>query len=301
VSPEPDRRAILGARLLADARLREAAAVFLCALHEHGIAAAPIKGLVTSALLYDDPLDRPFGDVDVLVGRRDLPRVAAIARARGWPIVHDSKQLLTLNVVLPPGLPMDVRASVGPPLFATVAARQMLERASIVTDERVIDAPFHMLAGHDHLALLLLDAVFDKLAVRSELRKRDLARALRRWVASPPRFAEHLREAGLVAVAWLALSWLHAETGDARAREVLEALEPVPPLPRAIARRLLEVFRSAPAGPMARLGVRLVADHAGRGLAALALGAMGTALYHVRHRGRDPWEGRIWRGPGEVG
>lgn len=294
--PEPDPRALLGARLLADSRLREAASTFLGALAARGVAAAPIKGLVVSALLYEEPLDRPFGDVDVLVGRGDLARVAEVARGAGWRIVRDSRQLFTLNVVIPPGIPMDVRASVGPPPFATATAQEMLDRASLVRDPRVMTGPFWLLDGHDHLALLMLDAVFDKFALRSDLRKLELAQALRRWVPSPARFAADLRAAGLVTVAWIALTWLHGETGDAAALELLRALGPVPPIPGALAARLLDALRREPFGVAARLGVRLLADSPARGLAALALGAVGTARYHARHRGRDPWAGVVWRG-----
>jgi hypothetical protein len=144
----------------------------------------------------------------------------------------------------------------------------------------------------------MLDGVFDKFALRSEIRKLELARALRRWVASPARFAADARAAGLVTVAWVALSWLHREAGDAAALELLEALRPVPKVPGAIAARLVEPFRADPYGAAARVGVRLLADSPGRGLAALALGAIGAARYHARHRGRNPWEGVVWRGSG---
>ncbi|MCC6554769.1 MAG: nucleotidyltransferase family protein [Polyangiaceae bacterium] len=293
---ELDARAALGARLLADSRLREAAATFLGALAARGVAAAPIKGLVVSALLYDDPIERPFGDVDVLVGRRDLGRVAAIARDAGWRIVRDSRQLLTLNVVIPPGIPMDVRASIGPPPLSRWAAAEVLARAAVTVDPRVVACPFRLLDGHDHLLLLLLDAVFDKLALRSELRKVELARALRRWVEAPARFAERARAAGLATIAWTGLEWLRRETGDGAALEALRALGPAPAIPGVIASRLIEPLRRDPYGPAARLGVRLLADSPVRGLAALALGAVGTARYHARHRGRDPWAGVVWQG-----
>ena len=295
--PHPDPRALLGARLLADTRLREAAATFLGALAERGIPAAPIKGLVTSALLYPDPLERPFGDVDVLVAPRDLPRVAALARDRGFRLIHDSRQLRNVNVVIPPGLPMDVRASIGPPGFCRARAEDMLARAAPTRDARVTAAPFLRLTDHDHLLLLLLDAVLDKLALRAEQRLRELALAVDRWVLSPARFAADAREAGLATVAWIALAWLDREVDAPRARALCAALEPLPPLSRVVAAPLLDAFRSAPFGPAARLGVRLLADTPARGALALALGAVGTARYHLRHRGRDPWAGVIWRGP----
>lgn len=293
--PDLDRRAELGARLLVDTRLREAAATFFGALAEAGIAAAPIKGVVTSVALYDDPLERPFGDVDVLVGRRDLARVTALARARGFRLVHDSRQLLTVNVVIPPGLPMDVRASLGPPGFCRAHAEDLLARAEVAEDARVMAAPFRMLAGPDHLLVLLLDAVLDKLALRAELRRRELGLAIRRWAGDPERFAAHARAAGLAAVAWIALSWLEREAGDPPARAIRAALEPLPPLPRVVAAPVLSAFERAPWGPAARLGARMLADEPARGALSLALGAVGTARYHLRHRGRDPWEGALWR------
>lgn len=299
MSPDPDPRAQLGARLLADTRLRESASLFLELLESAGVVAAPIKGLVTSALLYPDPLDRPFGDVDVLVAPRDLPRVVALARARRYRLVHDSRQLGTVNVVIPPGLPMDVRASIGPPGFARPhLAERMLARAAPVRDPRVVAVPFRRLADHDHLLVLLFDAVLDKLALRRDARLRELALAAERWAPSPARFAADARAAGLAAVAWVALTWLHRHIHDARIRALADALEPLPALPRLIAGPLLDAFQRAPYGPAARLGVRLLADAPARGAVALALGAAGTARYHLRHRGRDPWAGVLWRGPG---
>ncbi|EYF04410.1 nucleotidyltransferase family protein [Chondromyces apiculatus] len=291
--------AAVGARLLVDTRLREAAGEVLGALAERGIAAAPIKGVVTSALLYEEPLERPFGDVDVLVGRRDLAGVEAMARERGYRLVHDSRQLFTVNVVVPPGLPVDVRASVGPPGLCRVSAEAMLARAEVVQDGRVTAAPFRMLGGRDHLLVLLVDAVLDKLALRAALRQRELGRAIRRWAGSPEGFAEHARAAGLAGVSWVALSWLAQEAGDEVAAAMCTALEPLPALPRWTGSPALAVFRRDPHGPLARLGVRMLADAPGRGVAALALGAVGTAQYHLRHRGKDPWAGALWQGGAE--
>ncbi|WP_218920161.1 nucleotidyltransferase family protein [Chondromyces crocatus] len=279
-----------------DTRLREAAGVVLQALAEARIAAAPIKGVVTSVALYDDPLERPFGDVDVLVGRHDLAGVRAVAREQGWRLVHDSRQLFAVNVVVPPGLPVDVRASLGPPALCRVSAEEILARAEEVRDPRVVRAPFRMLTGHDHLLVLLLDAVLDKLALGAALRRRELELALRRWVGSPEGFAEHLRAAGFAGIAWVVLRWLEGEGREPMVEAIRMALEPLPPVPRWLAAPTLEAFGRAPYGPMARVGVRMIADVPWRGVAALVLGAVGTVRYHVRHRGRDPWEGVLWKG-----
>ncbi len=153
----------VGTRLLVDTQIRTAAGTFFRAAEEAGIRAAPIKGLAVSAALYDDPLERSFGDVDVLVSPGDLRGVMQLARRRGFELVFDSKQLGCVNVVVPPGIPFDVRASIGPPAFAADSASDVLERATRRHDPRVCDAPVSWLHEYDHLSLLIVDAVMDKL------------------------------------------------------------------------------------------------------------------------------------------
>ncbi len=61
-------------------------------------------------------------------------------------------------------------------------------------------------------------------------------------------------------------------------------------------------LRDWPAGPTSRVGVRMLADHPSRGLASLALGAVGVVHFHARNGGRRPWRGQLWsvRARGEV-
>jgi Uncharacterised nucleotidyltransferase len=290
--------ASVGARLLADTELRHAAGRFFQLMGDAGVCAAPIKGLAVSAALYLDPIARPFGDVDVLVSRADVPRVIAVARRRGFRLVYDSKQLDCVNVVMPPGIPFDVRASIGPPGFAGVSASEVLARSSIRTDIRVHDGPVRWLRDEDHLLVLLVDALIDKLAVKVEQRAEDLRRALAAWVDSPERFAAGAHRAGLAAAAQLVLRWLAQETGDDLAWRCVAALEPLPFVAAAAARLLrAEPWVQDPHGPVSRIGTRFVADNPLRALGSLGLGAIGVVRYWAHNRGRSPWKDVLWRGP----
>jgi hypothetical protein len=53
------------------------------ALWAAGLAHVVIKGLAASHVLYDDPLARPFGDVDVFVSWRSLPAARRALAAAG--------------------------------------------------------------------------------------------------------------------------------------------------------------------------------------------------------------------------
>ncbi len=56
--------------------LAEELASVLRAFESAGIACAPIRGLALAELLYGDITARPTGDIDLLVRKKDLPRVA---------------------------------------------------------------------------------------------------------------------------------------------------------------------------------------------------------------------------------
>jgi hypothetical protein len=286
----------LRARFLRDTQLRRAAGDFLRAAHAIGVRAALLKGIVASVELYDDPLDRPFGDVDVLVSFSDLAKLEALGHQLGWSVVHDSRQLGNVNLALPPGLPIDLRATIGAPGWTALDATLALDRAELVDDPRVTDAPYFRLDSHHQVLQLFVDAVMDKLFVRRETKAQDLPRAVRRWVRSPESFAVDVKEARLLGVASFALRWMELDLGDREAARLREALGPLPLHLEALSSRVHDAMVRDPASVAARLGVRLLADSLPRAALALGLGAAGTALYHARNRGARPWQGKLWRG-----
>jgi hypothetical protein len=277
-------------RLLADTQLRRSAAVFLDAAREAGILVAPIKGLVVSALLYEDPLERPFGDVDVLAKRADVRRIASLARSRNWPVVRDSKSLGTLNVIVPPGIAIDVRSAIGPPGFASLSAEQALARSRVVQDARITASETRLLAEYDQLLILVVDALLDKLHFRSAQRCADLKRAADAWVDNPEDFAAHARAAGLCVASAVVFRWVSETANDPRARAIAAAMRPLPTLPGVAAHFVVPAMRRNPLGLLARVGVRALADSPARTVTALALGAVGTARFALRNGLRPPWE-----------
>ncbi len=56
---------------------------------DEGISAVPFKGPTLAMLLYDDPAWRQYGDLDLLIDRRDLTRASELLRARGYRVGID--------------------------------------------------------------------------------------------------------------------------------------------------------------------------------------------------------------------
>ncbi len=59
-------------------------ASILRAFEVRGVPCVPLRGLALAELLYDDITARPMGDIDLLVQKEDLPRVAAILKGLGF-------------------------------------------------------------------------------------------------------------------------------------------------------------------------------------------------------------------------
>ena len=243
--------------------------------------------LVVGPALYRDALERPFGDVGVLVRRRDFRRVVGLARRERFELVHDSKQLGCVNVVVPPGIGVDVRCSIGPPFLTSESADVVFGRAKRIYDPRICDAPIQWLNPHDHLLVLVVDALMDKLALSAARRLVDLQRGLALWMRSPSEFAEHARRAGVAVASSLVFGWVHRETEDPLAAAVVAALAPLPKVPAAVAELLSSrLLPRSSNGPMARVAVRLVADRSRNGFLALAAGAVGRCSSRFATGGR---------------
>lgn len=67
----------------------------LAVLEAEGIPAIPFKGVVLAELLYADLGQRPAGDLDVLIGARDIARVRACLEARGYTDVYEARAAMT--------------------------------------------------------------------------------------------------------------------------------------------------------------------------------------------------------------
>jgi hypothetical protein len=85
---DDDADAVLRSRSLAAAAsaatLESRGAAAIAALHDAGIATRLIKGVAMAHLDYDDPADRHFGDVDVLVHGSDIAETVAVLERAGF-------------------------------------------------------------------------------------------------------------------------------------------------------------------------------------------------------------------------
>src|SRR5260221_14258592 len=81
-----------------------------------GVDVLGVKGIILARSLYARTEERPMVDVDLRVRPKDLARVRVLARARGWGVLHSSKQLGALEIDLGMhGMLVDVESTIGPP------------------------------------------------------------------------------------------------------------------------------------------------------------------------------------------
>ncbi|MFL6201260.1 MAG: nucleotidyltransferase family protein [Thermoanaerobaculia bacterium] len=73
-------------------RVRERLAAASEALGEAGVTWVPIKGCDLGARVYDQPEERPAGDVDLLVSEADYPRAHAALAAAGWRSLYEGER-----------------------------------------------------------------------------------------------------------------------------------------------------------------------------------------------------------------
>jgi hypothetical protein len=72
------------AAAMSAATLESRGAAAIAALHDHGISTRLIKGVAIAHLDYDDPADRHFGDVDLLVNGDDMNEAVSILEGHGF-------------------------------------------------------------------------------------------------------------------------------------------------------------------------------------------------------------------------
>lgn len=96
-------------------------------LRAAGIPFLVIKGMASAAMLYDDPLERPYSDVDVLVRWRDVARAwTALGRA-GWDRKLVSSHLFEARHPRVPAIELDGQGHAGFPFLPRGGLSALLE------------------------------------------------------------------------------------------------------------------------------------------------------------------------------
>jgi len=234
----------------------------LAAFEQEKIPAVLVKGIVTSALLYDDPSERPMFDVDVRVLPEDHARVAELARNRGWH-VRESSRVYKNHTLVIDGVEVDVEGYIGPRYVCWLTTRDLLARA---TPSDALGFRALMPDFTDHVVLMLVNVFKDKLELARPWSLQDLERVPRHSSFDANAIAARVREARVPTIAWIVADSLGGEW--TRVRDALEADRD---------ERYVRLFRAAnraPNGMVARVIARASAERKRDRLRAVALSAM---------------------------
>ena len=120
----PDERVAWAVQL----RARAAVQALSVECEREGIKVLPVKGIVTSKLLYDDIAERPMLDADFRVLPRDLER-ALVAAKRAGADVYARYRAYRSAILMFDGMQVDIETSVGPPGLCGLTVEAMLSRA----------------------------------------------------------------------------------------------------------------------------------------------------------------------------
>jgi hypothetical protein len=275
VEPAPEKANWLR-QLSASATFRRVLSVFQSA----NIAVLPVKGILTSHVLYDDFASRTLGDIDIRIPRRHFGRAIRLARAHGWSLSIDGPIFWNATLKVD-NCEVDVECTLGPPGFCALTVDDLLTRAEPCV------APF----GFEHLEPELNDHALVLVinAFKDGLRPQPWAlEDLRRIIVHPRFDLEKLvarARAGRVASAlWIVASWLADEQGAGAWRAVRDRVGPAPPSPRVA--RVYAYVRKLGWPPKAGLiATATSSDEIARASSGLALAAGGV----LRRRARRAW------------
>lgn len=215
-----DLLARLANHAASEAVLRDA----LRALRAADVEVMPLKGVLLRRLVYDDPAERPVGDVDLLVRGRDVRRAHEALAAAGFePIFLEPMERERSFRHRRLGLLVDLHWQLFYDDYFDFDAEGLFARAR--WDETAFSTPVWRMSPLDLYAHVLVHAGFTAW-VQPAPRLYDVARVADRLGIDPAAAAAHLRACGMGAFARYALR-LAARDGEApHAEAVLTALGP---------------------------------------------------------------------------
>jgi hypothetical protein len=201
-----------------EAVLRDA----LRALHTTDVEVMPLKGVLLRRLVYDDPAERPVGDVDLLVRGRDVRRAHEALDAAGFePIFLEPMERERSFRHRRLGLLVDLHWQLFYDDYFDFDAEGLFARAS--WDATAFSTPVWRMSPLDLYAHVLVHAGFTAW-VQPAPRLYDIARVADRLRIDPVAAADHLRAFGMSAFARYALRLAAREGDPAHPRAVLAAL-----------------------------------------------------------------------------
>lgn len=201
-----------------EAVLRDA----LIALRGVGVEVMPLKGVLLRRLVYDDPAERPVGDVDLLVRGRDVRRAHEALDAAGFePIFLEPMERERSFRHRRLGLLVDLHWQLFYEDYFDFDAEGLFARAR--WDESSFPTAVWRMSPLDLYAHVLVHAGFTAW-VQPAPRLYDVARIAERLRIDPAAAAAHLRACGMSPFARYALRLAAREGDAAHPRAVLAAL-----------------------------------------------------------------------------
>jgi hypothetical protein len=277
-------------RLLFDTVTVDVLRQVLDVAREAGAVVAPVKGVVLARWLYDDVAERPYRDLDLLIGRADLPRMTAAVTARGWRVRHTSVEMGELELEVD-RIVIELHGEFGRRDLTRLSIDEVLSRAR--PDRETF--PFEVLRidDVDHFLLLVANVTKKSYTYANPHQPADLERLLLRLEPRWDALVARARQASFSTALRSVAAWMADERASAPFRRFLEAL------PRA-APRVLPAIVSLHRRLDGRRGKRLESTS---GLFGLALVTLTPDAWTLRGRGlarivRRGLARRLGRDPG---
>jgi hypothetical protein len=276
-------------RLVFDAVAVDGLRRVLEAAREVGVVLAPVKGVVLARWIYASVDERPYRDLDLVVGRGDLPRMIAAVGARGWVVRHISVEMGELEFEVD-RLVVEIHAEFGRRDLTRLAIDDVLARATVDRDT----FPFEVLRIDevDHFLLLVANVTKKSYTYANRHQPADLERLLRRLERRWGDLVERARAASFTTALRSVAAWMAEEHGSSEFARFVGALPRGAPrvlpsivrLQRRLDRRR-DVRLESASGLFGLALVTLTPDDwtlRGRGLARIVRRGL------ARRRGRDP-------------
>jgi hypothetical protein len=237
-----------------------------------GIDVLPVKGIVLAHTIYESVEERPMADVDFRVRRRDLKRLAPIAKSVGWPVRVMSMQVGTMDILVDRTL-VEFESSIGPPGVCAIGVDDMMARA---TTRATLGIDHLEPEVHDHALLLCVNAFKDKLVLAMPWARDDLYRIAATPEFDAQEFLARAAEAQVGTLVWIVADWLSTGSRATVWTEVRDRLGGG--RRRHYAAAYLRLARWAPKSAAMGLLARAASDSRAQRLKAVTLGVAGTLL-----------------------
>lgn len=249
-------------------------------LEPEGVAVLPVKGVVLGRTLYADVTERPMADVDVRIRPADRGRVERLLRARGWPILHGSKQWGAFETESARML-VELETSIGPPGVCAVSVEEMIGRASRTTAG--LGFPHLEPELHDHALVLCVTVFKDKIHDTVPWALGDLVRVAQQPGFDAARMAALAARAELRTAVWAVADWAASAGGSEAWAAVRDRIGRTPP--RALYLRAYRALAKTPHSSRVALPLlaRAASDDPALAARALLLGGAGVLSWWRAH------------------